>query len=79
MPSTKVTSKYLTSVPSEIRKRFSIEPGDALEWIAIDQEVIIKPRKTKKTGDPLLELIGLVNDEPTDVTRDHNKLLYGKR
>lgn len=45
----------------------------------MDQEVIVKPRKAKKTGDPLLELIGLVHDEPTDVTRDHNKLLYGKR
>lgn len=78
MSLTKVTAKNLTSVPSEIRKKLNIEPGDELEWIAFNEEIVVKPRK-KRRGDPLKEIIGIVQDEPTDVTRDHNRLLYGTK
>lgn len=32
----------------------------------------------EKSGkDPLLQAIGLVDAEPSDITRDHNRILYG--
>jgi AbrB family looped-hinge helix DNA binding protein len=77
MVTTKVSKKYLTSVPSEIRKEFGLEVGDELEWLPMQSEIIVRPRR-KKTKDPLLRMVGLVEAEPSDVTRDHNKILYGR-
>ncbi|MEM2289753.1 MAG: AbrB/MazE/SpoVT family DNA-binding domain-containing protein [Candidatus Hadarchaeales archaeon] len=74
---TKVSKKYLTSIPSNIRKIFAIEVGDELEWLPMQTEIIVKPKRRVKE-DPLLQMIGLLEAEPSDVTKDHNKILYGR-
>lgn len=77
MTTTKITSKHLTTVPSEVRKRFGLGAGDELEWIPTAAEVIVKPKKRGKGGS-LIEMIGLLETrDKTDITRDHNKILYG--
>ena len=77
MVTTKITSKHLTTVPSEVRKRFGLEAEDELEWIPTAVEIIVKPKKKGK-GSSLVELIGLLETgDKTDITRDHNKILYG--
>jgi len=77
MATTKVSKKYLTSVPSEVRDKLGIEVGDELEWLQMETEIIVKPRRKRTGEDPLIQIVGLVEAGPSDVTRDHNKILYG--
>ncbi|MFA4819766.1 MAG: AbrB/MazE/SpoVT family DNA-binding domain-containing protein [Candidatus Aenigmatarchaeota archaeon] len=43
---TKVTSKYQTSIPKEVRKLLDIKPGKAVEWNIVRGMVIVNmPRK----------------------------------
>lgn len=77
MTTTKVSKKYLTSVPSEVRNKFGLEVGDELEWLPMATEIVVKPKRRRTGEDPLVQIVGLVEAEPSDVTRDHNKILYG--
>ncbi len=77
MATSKLSKKYLTSVPSEVRKKFGLGAGDELEWVPMGDEIIVKVRMRTKE-DPLLKVIGMAEGEPTDVNRDHNKILYGR-
>jgi len=79
MAITRISKKYLTAVPAEVRKIFQLEAGDELEWLPLKSEIIIKPIKRKGGKDPILEIIGMVDAEPTDVTRDHDRILYGEK
>ena len=74
---TKVSKKYLTSVPSEVRDKFGLEVGDELEWLPMGTEIVVKPKRKRTGEDPLVQIVGLVEAGPSDVTRDHNKVLYG--
>ncbi|MCS4542399.1 MAG: AbrB/MazE/SpoVT family DNA-binding domain-containing protein [Euryarchaeota archaeon] len=78
MATTKVSKKYLTSVPSEIRKIFGLEVGDELEWLPMGAEIVVKLKRKKIKKDPLLQMVGLVEADPSDVTKNHNKILYGR-
>jgi AbrB family looped-hinge helix DNA binding protein len=77
MVTTKVSKKYLTSVPSEIRKKFKLEVGDELEWIPMVDEIVVRPKKQTQK-DPLTELIGLAEAPPSNITAEHNRILYGR-
>jgi len=77
MATTKVSKKYLTSVPSEVRDKFGIEVGDELEWLPMATEIVVKPKRKRTGEDSLAQIVGLVEAGPSDVTRDHNKILYG--
>jgi AbrB family looped-hinge helix DNA binding protein len=77
MATTKVSKKYLTSVPSEVRDKFGLEVGDELEWLSMATEIVVKPKRKRTGEDSLVEIVGLVDAEPSDVTKDHNKVLYG--
>ena len=77
MAATKISKKYLTSVPSEVRKKFGLEIGDELEWVPMATEIVIKPRRKRIKEDPLLQIIGLIKAKPSDITKHHNKILYG--
>jgi bifunctional DNA-binding transcriptional regulator/antitoxin component of YhaV-PrlF toxin-antitoxin module len=79
MATTRISKKYLTAVPAEVRRIFQLEAGDELEWLPLKSEIIVKPIKKKGGKDPILEIIGMVDAEPTDVTRDHDKILYGEK
>ncbi|MEW6222514.1 MAG: AbrB/MazE/SpoVT family DNA-binding domain-containing protein [Candidatus Hadarchaeota archaeon] len=78
MATTKVSKKYLTSVPSDVRRMFGLEVGDELEWLPMAAEIVVKPRRKKIKKDPLLQMVGLVEADPSDVTKNHNKILYGR-
>jgi bifunctional DNA-binding transcriptional regulator/antitoxin component of YhaV-PrlF toxin-antitoxin module len=79
MATTRISKKYLTAVPAEVRRIFQLEAGDELEWLPLKSEIIVKPIKRKRGRDPILDIIGMVDAEPTDVTRDHDKILYGQK
>lgn len=45
---TRVTSKYQTSIPKEVRKLLDIKPGKEVEWSIVKGMVIVNtPRKIK--------------------------------
>jgi AbrB family looped-hinge helix DNA binding protein len=43
MPVSKITDKYQTTVPKEVRKRLSIGPSDSLNWEIREGAAIITP------------------------------------
>ncbi len=46
---TKVTSKYQTSIPKEVRKLLDIKPGKEVEWNIVKGMVIVStPRKIQQ-------------------------------
>lgn len=54
----KVSSGYSTVVPAGIRKSLGINPGDILEWILDDNEIVVKPRKKMQFDD----IVGLIEE-----------------
>ena len=42
---TKVTSKYQTSIPKEVRKFLDIKPGKKVEWNIVKNMVIVDAKK----------------------------------
>lgn len=58
---TVVSSKYQTVVPSKVRKKYEVEPGDVLEWEVKRDMIIIKIRK-KVTLDDIKGLISVGGD-----------------
>ena len=48
---TVVSSKYQTVVPSRVRKKYEVEPGDVLEWEVKRDMIIIKIRKRVSIDD----------------------------
>jgi AbrB family looped-hinge helix DNA binding protein len=60
MPTTKVTRNYQVTIPTEIRKRVKVKPGDALliEYVSEEDAIRLRlphrgPRTTRKLGRPL--------------------------
>jgi AbrB family looped-hinge helix DNA binding protein len=42
--STRVTEKGQTTIPKELREKYSIEPGDEVVWIDTDEGIVVKKR-----------------------------------
>jgi AbrB family looped-hinge helix DNA binding protein len=55
MTETKISKGFQTVVPSEIRKRFNVGPGDVMEWITTTEGVKIRFRKKVS----LLDIAGI--------------------
>jgi len=60
MPTTKVTRNYQVTLPSEIRKKVEVKPGDELFMEYVKDEYAIRirlphrgPRETRKLGHSL--------------------------
>ena len=47
MPVSKITSKYQTTVPKEVRDRLSIGAEDSLEWEIQDAMVTVRPAASR--------------------------------
>ena len=47
MPVSKITSKYQTTVPKEVRDRLSIAAEDSLDWDIQDGSVIVRPAASR--------------------------------
>lgn len=42
---TKVTSKYQTSIPKDVRKALGIKPGEEVEWSIVRGMVVVDAKK----------------------------------
>jgi len=62
-------------VPSDIRKRFDVGPGDILEWITTENGAEIKFRK-KVTID---DIFGMVDGPETDAVELKKKVQRGEK
>jgi AbrB family looped-hinge helix DNA binding protein len=69
-----ISSKFQTVVPSKIRKKYDVEPGDVLEWEVKGDMLIIKVRK-KVTID---DIDGLIN-VGGDAVKDKKKIQRGTK
>lgn len=43
--SCRVTSQNQISVPADVRRRFGIRPGTVLEWLDVDGELHVRPKR----------------------------------
>lgn len=41
----KVTSKYQVTIPREISKKYQIEPGDEIDWVAAGEVIRVIPQR----------------------------------
>ena len=41
---TKITTKGQTTIPKEIRLRLGLRPGDELEFVEVDGEIVLRKR-----------------------------------
>lgn len=49
MRRTKITEKYQTTIPAEIRKALGIKPGQEVEWYTLRGRVMLEaPRKIQR-------------------------------
>ena len=58
---TKISKGNSTIVPSEIRKRFDINPGDILVWVVRGDKIELTPRK-RVTFDDIIGIIEVGGD-----------------
>ncbi|MBV1768421.1 MAG: AbrB/MazE/SpoVT family DNA-binding domain-containing protein, partial [Methanobacterium sp.] len=65
---------FQTVVPSEIRKKYSIGPGDLVEWVPSNEGV--KLRFRKKTS--LQDITGIVETKETDTVKLKKKVQRGE-
>jgi bifunctional DNA-binding transcriptional regulator/antitoxin component of YhaV-PrlF toxin-antitoxin module len=72
---TKLSNGFQTVVPSEIRKKFDIGPGDVLEWKPTDNGAEITFRKKLSFQD----VAGMVKGEPTDAVELKKKFQRGEK
>jgi AbrB family looped-hinge helix DNA binding protein len=72
---TKISKGFQTVVPSEIRKKFNIGPGDQLEWILSNDEVKLKFRKKVSIED----IMGMLDLPETDAVELKKKVQRGDK
>ena len=68
MSVSKITSKFQTTVPKEVRERLSIRADDSLEWIVREGEAIVRPTVSR-----LYRWIGYAKVGPGSIVQDVKK------
>lgn len=58
---TKISSENSTVIPSPIRRKFGISPGDILQWDVDKDKIQVTPRK-KVTLDDIVGMISVGGD-----------------
>jgi AbrB family looped-hinge helix DNA binding protein len=71
---TKVTSKYQTSIPKEVREFLDVKPGEEVEWTVVKSMVVVGAKKKMK--DPVKFLTTQIK---TPLTIDAVKLVHEVR
>ncbi len=71
---TKVTSKYQTSIPKEVRKFLGVEPGKEVEWNIVRGMVVVDAKN--KVENPVKFLTSQVK---TRINLDAVKLVHEAR
>jgi AbrB family looped-hinge helix DNA binding protein len=76
MPVSKITSKYQTTVPKEVRERLSIGSNDSLDWEIQNGSAIVRP-----AGSNLSRWAGYIKVGSGSTVADvrHARRLRGKR
>jgi AbrB family looped-hinge helix DNA binding protein len=72
---TKISKGFQTVVPSDIRKKFNVGPGDILEWRYTENGAEIVFRKKVTFND----VAGKVKAEPTDTVELKKKFQRGEK
>jgi len=72
---TKISKGFQTVVPSDIRKKFDVGPGDILEWKSTKNGAEIRFRK-KVTID---DIFGMVDGPETDAVELKRKVQRGEK
>jgi bifunctional DNA-binding transcriptional regulator/antitoxin component of YhaV-PrlF toxin-antitoxin module len=70
---TKISNGFQTVVPSSIRKKFKVGPGDLIEWVASEEGVELKFRKKVS----LDEITDIVDTKKTDAVELKKKAQRG--
>ncbi len=68
MPVSKITAKFQTTVPKEVRERLSVRPDDSLEWTVLDGQAIVRPATSR-----LYRWIGYAKVGPGSIVQDVKK------
>jgi AbrB family looped-hinge helix DNA binding protein len=68
MPVSKITSKFQTTVPKDVREKLSIRAEDSLEWTVIDGKAIVRPATSR-----LYRWIGYAKVGPGSAVADVRK------
>lgn len=72
---TKISKGFQTVVPSDIRKKFDVGPGDILEWKPTKEGAEVRFRK-KVTID---DIFGIADGPETDAVELKKKLQRGEK
>lgn len=72
---TKISKGFQTVVPSDIRKKFDVGPGDILEWKPTEEGAEVRFRK-KVTID---DIFGIVDGPETNAVELKKKLQRGEK
>lgn len=73
---TKISKGFQTVVPSELRNKFKVGPGDIVEWISTDDEVEVRFRKKMS----LKDITGIVKTgEKTDAVELKKRAQKGEK
>lgn len=72
---TKVSKGFQTVVPSDIRKKFDVSPGDILEWKPTKNGAEIRFRKKITIED----IFGMVDGPKTDAVELKKKIQRGEK
>jgi len=65
MPVSRITSKYQTTVPKEVRERLSIGAADSLEWEIRNGSAVVRPATSR-----LSRWAGIVKVGPGSTVND---------
>lgn len=68
MAQSKITNKFQTTVPKEIRTQLDIRPGDIVRWDIVDGAVRMEPARHR-----FLERIGSIRVGPGSAVSDVRK------
>ena len=72
---TKISKGFQTVVPSEIRKKFDVGPGDVLEWKPTKKGAEIRFRKKVSFED----ILGMIDEPETDAVELKKKVQRGEK
>lgn len=65
---TKISKGFQTVVPSSIRKKFSVGPGDLIEWVASEDVVELKFRK-KVSLDVITDIVEIPKTDAVELKK----------
>jgi AbrB family looped-hinge helix DNA binding protein len=57
-----ISSKGRLTVPQEIRKRLGLKPGDRVEFVAEESQIVIRPARSE--ANPFEKFIGIAGPFP---------------